>query len=121
MKNDDAREYLPLTPATFHVLVTLAGGPMHGYGVKREVEERTGGVVRLGAGTLYAGIQRMEREGLIVESDPPKDNCEDAGTRWRFYSITDLGREVLDQEVDRMEADLKFARSRILAAQARGA
>ena len=121
MTKGNPQEFLPLTPATFHVLVTLAGGPMHGYGVKREVEERTGGVVRLGAGTLYAGIQRMERGGLIAESEPPKESSDDAGSRWRFYSITELGRQVLDLEVGRMETDLECARSRILAAQVRGA
>jgi DNA-binding PadR family transcriptional regulator len=112
---DLAREFLPLTPATFHILVTLAAGPMHGYAVKREVEERTGGVVRLGAGTLYAGIQRMERDGLIVECDPPTPNTEEAGARWRFYELTGLGREVLDLEVARLESDLRKARSRLRA------
>lgn len=120
MTSENARQFLPLTPVTFHVLVTLVAGSRHGYGIKREVEERTGGVVRLGAGTLYAGIQRMEREGLIAESEPPEESCEEAGSRWRFYSLTALGREVLDLELSRIEADLKCARSRILAAQERG-
>lgn len=121
MKRDNTREHLPLTPATFHVLVTLAGGPMHGYAIKREVEERTDGVVRLGAGTLYAGIQRMERGGLIVETNAPEAGREEVGARWRFYALTPLGEEVLSHEVGRMEADLKFARSRLLAARGRGA
>ncbi len=115
---DPARNFLPLTPATFHVLVTLAGGPMHGYAVKREVEERTGGVVRLGAGTLYTGIRRMERDGLIAECAPPPESTDEAGSRWRFYSITGLGREVLDLEIARMESDLEKARVRIPAGEA---
>ena len=119
MKNDKARGFLPLTPATFHILATIAAGPMHGYAIKREVEDRTNGVVRLGAGTLYAGIQRMEREGLLEESAPPEESSQDAGSRWRFYEITDLGRQVLDQEVARLESDLELVRARIPRTHAR--
>jgi len=119
MKHDDAQTFLPLTPATFHILATIAAGPMHGYAIKREVEDRTNGVVRLGAGTLYTGIQRMEREGLLEESAPPNDSGKEAGSRWRFYQITQLGREVLDLEVTRLENDLETVRARIPRAQAR--
>jgi len=119
MARHEARDYLPLTPATFHILATIAAGPRHGYAIKREVEDRTKGVVRLGAGTLYAGIQRMEREGLLTESPPPQDGSQDAGSRWRFYKITDLGRAVLDLEVARLEDDLELVRSRIPRARAR--
>jgi len=119
MRRDGAREYLPLTPATFHILATIAAGPMHGYAIKREVEGRTDGVVRLGAGTLYTGIQRMEREGLLAESPPPQESSHDAGSRWRFYTITDLGRAVLDLEIARLESDLSLVRSRIPRSHAR--
>lgn len=119
MKDYDAQGFLPLTPATFHILATIAAGPMHGYAIKREVEERTNGVVRLGASTLYAGIQRMEREGLLKESPPPEDLSQDAGSRWRFYEITELGRDVLNLEVARLETDLDLIRARIPPAQAR--
>ena len=54
----------PLTPATFHILLSLAHEVAHGYHIKRTVEERTGGAVRLGAGTLYAGIRRMTEEDM---------------------------------------------------------
>ena len=102
----------PLTPATFHILLSVAQGPAHGYRIKRVVEERTDGAVQLGAGTLYAGIGRMVRDGLIEETEPP----EDAGTlepssRWRFYAITDVGSDVLEREIDRLEADLQVARA----------
>jgi DNA-binding PadR family transcriptional regulator len=103
--------FLPLTPATFHILLTLAPGPMHGYAVKREVEERTGGVVRLGAGTLYAGIQRMERDGLIEETDAPDAGDVEPSARWRFYRLTPLGNDVLRAERARLERDLEYARS----------
>lgn len=61
MTTDDSSPPKPLTPTTFHILVTLADVPAHGYHIKRLVEERTQGAVRLGAGTLHSGLQRMER------------------------------------------------------------
>lgn len=101
----------PLTPATFHILLSLAQEVAHGYHIKRMVEERTGGAVRLGAGTLYSGIRRMAGDGLIEETDPPPGLEEEAGERWRFYSITPKGHRALEAEVDRLEADLEAARS----------
>jgi hypothetical protein len=61
----------------------------------------------------------MERDGLLVESPPPEATGQDAGSRWRFYEITGLGREVLDLEVARLESDLDLVRSRIPSTQAR--
>ena len=69
-----------------------------------------GGSVLLGAGTLYAGIRRMVKDGLIEETDAPQDAGEvEPGTRWRFYAITPHGRAVLDAEIARLEADLAAA------------
>lgn len=102
----------PVTPATFHILLTLMQEVAHGYRIKRVVEERTGGAVQLGAGTLYAGIRRMVKDGLIEETEPPEDPGEvEPGSRWRFYAITPRGAEVLRGEIDRMEADLAAARA----------
>ena len=101
----------PLTPATFHILVTLAEAPAHGYLIKRLVEERTRSAVRLGAGTLYSGLRRMEKNGLIEEVEAPPGEEAEAGARWRFYAITPRGREALRDEVERLEADLSAARA----------
>jgi DNA-binding PadR family transcriptional regulator len=106
--------YLPLSPAFFHILLTLVGGVRHGYGVKREVEERTGGVVRLGAGTLYESIQRLERRGLIEEVPAP-ENEAGAGSRWRFYGITALGTSVVRAELARLKGDVKAAQAKLPA------
>lgn len=112
MQQRDERPASPLTPATFHILLSLAHEVAHGYHVKRMVEERTNGAVRLGAGTLYAGIRRMSDEGLIEETDPPQDTGDvEPGTRWRFYAITARGTEVLEGEIARLEADLEAARA----------
>ncbi len=102
----------PLTPATFHILLSVAEGPAHGYRIKRAVEERTNGAVQLGAGTLYAGIQRMVRDGLIEETEAPEDaGALEPSSRWRFYEITDVGSDVLGREIARLEADLQAARA----------
>jgi DNA-binding PadR family transcriptional regulator len=102
----------PLTPATFHILLSLSQEVAHGYHIKRMVEERTNGAVQLGAGTLYAAIQRMTNDGLIEETAPPPDTGElEPGTRWRFYRITPRGRDTLNDEITRLEAELAAARA----------
>jgi DNA-binding PadR family transcriptional regulator len=113
MQKRDGVPTRPLTPATFHILLSLSQEVAHGYHIKRMVEERTKGAVRLGAGTLYAGIRRMTEEGLIEEADPPEEAAADVepGSRWRFYVITQLGRETLEAEIARLEADVEAARA----------
>ena len=96
--------------------MTLEGGPAHGYAIKRVVEERTEGVVRLGAGTLYHQIQSLAKRELVAECPPP--NAHAAGSsRWRFYEITTLGRRVLNAEVARLEADVAYARANLRPAE----
>ncbi len=112
MNQRDDRPTRPLTPATFHILLSLAHEVAHGYHIKRAVEERTHGAVLLGAGTLYAGIRRMTNGGLIEETDPPPVAGDvEPGPRWRFYAITPRGREVLEGEIVRLESDLEAARA----------
>ncbi len=109
-RNDEVTR--PLTPATFHILLSLTHEPVHGYHIKRMIEERTGGAITLGAGTLYAGIRRMTKDGLIEETVPPEDAGDlEPGSRWRFYTITPHGRGVLKAEIDRLESDLAAARA----------
>jgi DNA-binding PadR family transcriptional regulator len=115
------QEFLPLTAVTFHVLLSLVDGVRHGYGIKREVEDRTSGAIRLGAGTLYEGIQRMERKGLLRETKPPKGAELESGSRWRFYAITKLGRAVLEAEVARLELDVRHATAKVRMSKPRRA
>jgi len=114
----DPTSLLPLTPAAFHILVSLTDADLHGYAIKRDVEARTGGVVRLGAGTLYHAIGSLGKRGLIEDSDAP--DGEAGSSRWRFYRITPLGRRVLDLEVQRLAADVEYARGKIVEARADG-
>ena len=89
-----------------------ASAPAHGYLIKRMVEKRTDGAVLLGAGTLYAGLRRMAKDGVIEETDAPADAGDvEPGSRWRFYAITQRGTEVLEAEIARLEADVEAARA----------
>ena len=108
---------LPLTPAAFHILLSLTDVPMHGYGVKQVVEERTDGVVQLGAGTLYHAIGSLQNRGFLAETHPPDPDAV-GNPRWRFYRITEEGRGVLEAELRRLESDVSYARARLEATKA---
>ena len=103
-----------MTRRTFQILLALAEGPLHGYGIKREVEERTDGAVRLGSGTLYEAVHRLVEEGRIEEVDPPPDEGTSGGPPRRFYALTPAGREALGEELRRMDDVVRWARRRKL-------
>jgi DNA-binding PadR family transcriptional regulator len=103
----------PLTPAMFHILLALAGGERHGYGIMREVEVLSGGALRLGPGSLYGSIKRMLAGGLIEESEERPDPAADDERR-RYYRLTDLGRRAAGAEARRLEALVRAARGRRL-------
>jgi DNA-binding PadR family transcriptional regulator len=102
--------FLPLTPAVFHILLTLADGEAHGYAVMQEVTRRSGGAVRLGPGTLYGAISRLLEDKIIVESEERPDPEMD-DTRRRYYRLTKLGGRVLAAETERLSDLVKAARS----------
>lgn len=102
----------PLTPQVFHILLALADAPRHGYAIMREVEERTGGAVRIGAGTLYGAIKRLRDQGWIEElADGPAEE-EVADERRRYYRLTSTGRAGARAEAERLERLLEQARSK---------
>jgi DNA-binding PadR family transcriptional regulator len=109
---DDVRGFLPLKSRAFHMLLVLSEGDRHGYAIKQEVEELTAGVLRLGPGTLYESIQRLEKKGLIEESPDRPDEAEDHSQR-RYYRLTPIGRRVLAAEVERIGRVIDHARARI--------
>ena len=105
---------LPLPPVTFHILVALAEDDLHGYAIMREVAERTGGALKLGAGTLYRSIQRMLEQGLISEvTTRPAPDLDDE--RRRYYRLTQFGRLVAMAEAGRLARMVKLARESGLA------
>ncbi len=110
----EAQGFLPLQPATFHVLIALADEDRHGYAIIQDVAERTGGGIRLSPGTLYRSIQRMLEDGLIVEPRERPAPDEDDERR-RYYRITPLGTAVAKAEAGRLAGLVKMARARGLA------
>ena len=113
-KRPDADSFLPLPPATFHILIALADEDRHGYAVIQDVAMRTGGELKLSPGTLYRSIQRMLEQGLIVEtSTRPAPELDDE--RRRYYRITPFGVTVAKAEARRHAQLVKMARVRGLA------
>jgi DNA-binding PadR family transcriptional regulator len=110
MARRDPESLLPLTPAMFHVLVALADGETHGYAILKEVEQLTGGGVRLSTGTLYGIIKRLLADGLIRENTSSARDDE----RRRSYELTAFGREVARAEASRLEDTLAIARRKAL-------
>jgi DNA-binding PadR family transcriptional regulator len=105
---------LPLPLATFHILLALADDDRHGYAILQEVERRTGGELRLSAGTLYRSIQRMLEDGLIVERrERPAPELDDE--RRRYYGLTALGSAVARAEAARLQSLIRMARAKGLA------
>ena len=107
----DPTDLLPLPPASFHILLAVADEDRHGYAIIQDVAARTGGELRLSAGTLYRSIQRMVEQGLIVEPrERPLPELDDE--RRRYYRITEFGREVAEAESRRMAQLVRMARNR---------
>jgi DNA-binding PadR family transcriptional regulator len=113
----EPREMLPLTPAVFHILLALADGSKHGYGIMKEVEAITEGQVTMGPGTLYGTIKRLLASGLIEETgERPDPELDDE--RRRYYKLTGFGRDVLAAETQRL-SDLVIVarRKRLIGAE----
>ena len=103
-------DLLPLLPATFHILMAVADEDRHGYGIIQDVAARTGGDLKLSAGTLYRSIQRMLEQGLLVETqERPAPEFDDE--RRRYYRITPFGTATARAEVRRLDQLVKLARA----------
>lgn len=100
----------PLSEAEFQILLALADADRHGYGIIKEVEARTDGAIRLGAGTLYGAIRRFVDGGLIVE----RENDDGDDERRRIYALTKTGRRAATDEASRLERLVLAARSKKL-------
>ncbi|MBV8810085.1 MAG: helix-turn-helix transcriptional regulator [Acidobacteriaceae bacterium] len=109
MPDRDVSGFLGLPATAFHILVSLADGDRHGYAIMREVAERTGGKLKLNAGTLYTTIKRLLSNGLIAELGERPDVGKDDERR-RYYCLTPFGRKVVRAEAARLEDLLSMAR-----------
>jgi len=121
--------FLPLTPFAFQVLLALADGDRHGYAIIKEVEERSGGSVKLRTGTLYTLLQRLLEEQLIAQPDSasgepptgqPAGPAARADSRRRYYRLTALGDAVLRAEAQRLEGLIGDARRKHVLSDAGG-
>src|SRR6266705_5960600 len=95
----DVGQFLPLSPASLHVLLALAGEDLHGYGIMQEVARQSGGQYKLGPGTLYDNLQKLMNQGIVDETPRPSDE----NPRRRYYRLTALGRGILAAEVTRLD------------------
>lgn len=109
----DPRDFLPLSNLVFHVLLALGRGPLHGYAMITDIEERTEGRVSVRSGTLYTTIQRLQEDGLVEDAPPPRD--QDTDSRRKYYRITALGRRTAAAEAERLTELVAVARERKLA------
>jgi DNA-binding PadR family transcriptional regulator len=110
---DRAKDLLPLPPATFHILLALVDSERHGYAIIQDVEERTGGKLRMSAGTLYRSIARMVEQGLISETTKRRTLEDDE--RRRYYHLTPFGVSVARAELRRLSQLVRMARARGLS------
>jgi DNA-binding PadR family transcriptional regulator len=102
MTEIDPQKFIPLKTNWFHILLSLASGEQHGYGIMQDVLNRSAGKVRLWPATLYGSIKRLIEADLIEESDErPAPKLDDA--RRRYYRLTPLGRRVLEGECERLQ------------------
>ena len=113
MTNDELEidALLPLPPAAFHILLALAGEDRHGYAIIQDIAARTRGELKLSPGTLYRSVQRMQEQGLIVETRE-RPAPEDDDERRRYYRITPFGNAVAKAEARRLNQLVKMARAK---------
>jgi PadR family transcriptional regulator PadR len=103
-----------VTKRTLQILLALGDGPLHGYGIKQDIADRTNGQVNLGSGTLYEAIQRLEGWGWIEEVPTPAEEPPSGGPQRRFFALTAAGKEVLGEELRRLDEIVQYARGRDL-------
>lgn len=113
---EDLSHFLPLSPATLYILLSLAGEDLHGYAIMQKVSRQSEGQYKLGPGTLYDNLQKLMKSTLVEELG---HRAEDDDPRRRYYRLTPLGRRVLATEVDRLEDVVREAKLRLQPVKAR--
>jgi DNA-binding PadR family transcriptional regulator len=111
-------DFLPLAPATLHILLSLAGEKMYGYAIMQEVARQSEGRVKLGPGTLYDNLQRLMKHGLVEEVAV---RGEEDTSRRRYYRLTGMGRGVLAAEIDRLREVVDHAQAQLKSLRPRRA
>lgn len=114
LSSDTPDDLLPLPPATFHILLSIAQEDRHGYAIIQDVSARTDGAVKLSAATLYRSIQRMLEDGLLEET-LQRPSPEEDDERRRYYRITRFGEAVARAETRRLTSLIELAKASGLA------
>lgn len=97
-------KYLPMTEAAYYILISLTK-PRHGYGIMQHVKELTNGRIKIGAGTMYGNLSRMEKESLI------KSIAEE--DRKKIYEVSEKGKIILKMEIERLEELVMHGKSEV--------
>ena len=106
------RDFQPLPPHDFQVLLALAEGPRHAYGLAQATDAARDGMVRLELGSLYRVLARLTATGLIADDE--RVGAEGQEAKRRYYRLTPLGRRVAEAETARLQAVVRLARRRRL-------
>ncbi len=105
-----SNQNVPLTPPIFYIMLSLAAKERHGYDIMKQVENDSQGKVKLGAGTLYGAIKRMLEGKLIIEVDSTH-------ARRKYYKLTQKGRSIFSNELQRYNEAVLLAKQKNLFAQ----
>src|SRR5215471_467660 len=106
---DGFDHYLPLSPASLHILLSLAGEDLHGYAIMQEVQLQSEGKYKLGPGTLYDNLQKLMERGMVEElGKRPGDD----DPRRRYYRLSSFGRGVLAAEIARLDDVVREGKQR---------
>ena len=108
--NDELNTLLPLSSAVLHILLALPGEDRHGYGIMREIARQSDGRYKMGPGTLYDNLQKLEGQGIVEES-ARRSSGEDS--RRRYYRLTRFGRRLLLAEIERLEGVIREAKQHL--------
>ena len=105
----DPTSFLPLPHLTFHVLLALAEGDKHGWAIIKKVQNITEGKMNPSSGSLYLAMVRLEERGLLEEAST-RPAPEEDDERRRYYSLSPLGKRVLEAESARLASLVELAR-----------
>jgi DNA-binding PadR family transcriptional regulator len=112
----DSDKTPPLSSAALQILLALAGGNLHGYGIIQEVARNSGGHYRLGPGTLYDNLKKLMDAGWVADAPAQKRKSPKEDDR-RFYTLTRKGKDALSAEVDRLQSVISEAKLRLQVAR----
>ena len=105
----ELKSFLPLTEATFFILLILSPGRKHGYAIMKDVSQMSSGRIVFSTGTLYGALKRLLDQGWIVRLGEGDDSREETTRSRKEYELTSLGRNILSAETARMQQLVKLA------------